>query len=283
VIRVALGAVCISFAPALVNWIGVGPTLVALYRTGLAMLVLVPWVLVTRRDALRTAPRTAVLLLAAAGLAFAVDLFAWHRSVRYAGTGLGTMLANTQVFYLSALGILLYREAVTWRFLGGVALAVVGLVLLAGERPAWADPDVYAIGVVYGVLTGAAYSCYILSLERAQRAHPALGPPGTLAGALVGATLFLGPLTAWSGELAVPGTRDLLLLGALALGPQILGWLLIVRGLQTAPVSRAGLVLLAQPALATVWGALFFDEMLTPRQVAGAVLTLVAIALGSRR
>jgi drug/metabolite transporter (DMT)-like permease len=53
--------------------------------------------------------------------------------------------------------------------------------------------------------------------------------------------------------------------------------------LQTAPVSRAGLILLAQPALATVWGALFFDELLTARQAAGAVLTLAAIALGSRR
>jgi len=283
VIRVALGAVCISFAPALVNWIGAGPTLVALYRTGLAALVLVPWVLLTRRAAIGTIPRAAVLSLVLAGLAFAIDLFAWHRSVRYAGTGLGTMLANTQVFYLSALGILLYGEAVTRRFLGGVALAVVGLVLVAGERPAWADPEVYAAGVLYGVLTGAAYSCYILSLERAQRTHPPLGPPGTLAGALVCATLVLGPMTAWTGELQVPGTRDLILLGALALGPQILGWILIVSGLQTAPVSRAGLVLLAQPALATVWGALFFDEVLSGRQMAGTVLTLLAIALGSRR
>jgi len=283
VFRVALGAVCISFAPALVNWIGVGPTLVALYRTGMAALVLVPWVFLRRRDAIRTIPRTTALSLALAGLAFAVDLFAWHRSVRYAGTGLGTMLANTQVFYLSALGILLYGEAVTRRFVGGVALAVVGLVLLAGERPAWADPDVYGTGVLYGVLTGAAYSCYILSLERAQRTHPALGPPGTLAGALVAATIVLGPMTLGAGELALPGTRDLLLLVALALGPQILGWILIVRGLQTAPVSRAGLVLLAQPALATMWGTLFFGEVLTGRQIAGAVLTLVAIALGSRR
>jgi drug/metabolite transporter (DMT)-like permease len=283
VIRVALGAVCISFAPALVNWIGVGPTLVALYRTGLAALVLVPWVLVTRREAVRTVPRVVLLLVAAAGLAFAIDLFAWHRSVRYAGTGLGTMLANTQVFYLSALGIFLYGESLTRRFLGAVALAVVGLVLLAGERPAWADPELYAAGVIYGVLTGAAYSCYILSLERAQREHPALGPPGTLAAALVVATLALAPMTAWTGEFEVPGARDLILLGALALGPQILGWILIVRGLQTAPVSRAGLVLLAQPALATVWGALFFGEVLTARQVAGAALTLGAIALGSRR
>lgn len=282
-IRVALGAVCISFAPALVNWIGVGPTLVALFRTGLAVLILVPWVLVTRRNAVRTIPRTALLFVALAGLAFAIDLSAWHRSVRYAGTGLGTILANTQVFYLSALGIVLFREAVTRRFLAAVVLAVVGLVLLAGVRPSWADPDLYAVGVMYGVLTGAAYSCYILSLERAQRAHPALGAPGTLAGALVSATLFLGPMAVAAGEIEIPGTRDLLLLVVLALGPQIVGWLLIVRGLQTAPVSRAGLILLAQPALATVWGALFFGEVLTARQAAGAVLTLGAIALGSRR
>jgi drug/metabolite transporter (DMT)-like permease len=48
-------------------------------------------------------------------------------------------------------------------------------------------------------------------------------------------------------------------------------------------VSRAGLVLLAQPVLATIWGALFFDEILSPRQIGGAALTILAIGLGSTK
>lgn len=282
-IWVALGALCISFAPVLVNWVGVGPTLVALGRTGLAAAILVPWVLASRPRAHSSLSHRALLLLAAAGLAFAADLFFWHRSVRYAGAGVGTILANTQVFYLSLIGILFLGESAGRRFLVSVPLAFAGITLLIGVRPDWADPALYGYGVTFGLLTGVAYACFILALQQTQRAAPALGATGNLAGVLVCSTLVLVPVTAAVGEFEMPGTRDLLLIGALALGPQILGWMLIMRGLQATRVSRAGLILLAQPVLATVWGALFFDEVLSPRQVGGATLTIVAIALGSTK
>jgi drug/metabolite transporter (DMT)-like permease len=283
VILVALGALCISFAPVLVNLIGAGPTLVALCRTGFAALILAPWVLASRSGRPPAVSRRALLLLAAAGLAFAADLFFWHRSVRYAGAGLGTILANTQVFYLSLIGILFLGESAGRRFLLAVPLAFAGVTLLIGVRPAWADPTLYAYGVVFGLLTGVAYASYILALQQAQHEAAGLGATETLAGVLVCSTLVLLPVTAAAGEFQMPGTRDLILLGALAIGPQILGWMLIMRGLRTTRVSRAGLVLLAQPVLATIWGALFFDEILSPRQIGGAALTILAIGLGSTK
>ena len=44
---------------------------------------------------------------------------------------------------------------------------------------------------------------------------------------------------------------------------------------------RGGLILLLQPALATVWGALIFGEKLEPSQIVGVLITLGAVYLGS--
>jgi drug/metabolite transporter (DMT)-like permease len=44
--------------------------------------------------------------------------------------------------------------------------------------------------------------------------------------------------------------------------------------------AQAGLILLLQPILATVWGILFYDEYLKPLQIVGAAITLVAMYFG---
>jgi drug/metabolite transporter (DMT)-like permease len=70
----------------------------------------------------------------------------------------------------------------------------------------------------------------------------------------------------------------LLLYGVTA---QVLGWLLISRGIAHVEAGRAGLVLLLQPSLAFVWDVLFFHRPTSPTDVAGAVLALGAIYLGT--
>ncbi|MEW5995163.1 MAG: EamA family transporter, partial [Candidatus Zixiibacteriota bacterium] len=60
-------------------------------------------------------------------------------------------------------------------------------------------------------------------------------------------------------------------------------WWAIASSLPKINASRSGLALLLQPVLATVWGVLFFGEYLTPIQIAGALITLAAIYVGSVR
>jgi drug/metabolite transporter (DMT)-like permease len=70
---------------------------------------------------------------------------------------------------------------------------------------------------------------------------------------------------------------------ALALVVQVLGWWAIANSLPRLVASRSSLSLLLQPLLATVWGVLFFGEYLTVIQIAGGVVTLGTIYVGSVR
>ena len=70
-------------------------------------------------------------------------------------------------------------------------------------------------------------------------------------------------------------------LAAYGLFSQVLGWMLISKGLPGVRASLAGLLLLMQPTLAFVWDMVFFDMELTVSKGIGTVMTLVAIYLGS--
>jgi drug/metabolite transporter (DMT)-like permease len=62
---------------------------------------------------------------------------------------------------------------------------------------------------------------------------------------------------------------------------QALGWWAIFSSLSQIQASRAGLILLLQPTLATVWGWIAFSERLSIEQLIGATITIAAIYYGS--
>ena len=100
-------------------------------------------------------------------LAFAIDLWLWHRSILLVGPGLATLLANAQVFFMALAGVLLFREPLGLRFACGVLLAFFGLWLMLGGD--WASlPADYRWGVWLGLATGLAYAVYNIGIKRSQ-------------------------------------------------------------------------------------------------------------------
>lgn len=213
---------------------------------------------------------------------FAADIWFWHRSILYIGPGLSTLLANFQVFILTAVGIFWLRERVGWRFASGLGLAVLGLWLLFGRDWAGLPPD-YRLGVIFGLLTALAYGLYILTLRGFQIRHTGIAAEARLAQVTICCGLILGLINVLEGNsFAIPDTQSLAALIALGLLCQVLGWLLITRGMPFLPAAIVGLLLLLQPALSIVWDYLIFALRLDGLQLAGAALALIGIYLGFR-
>jgi len=278
---VALGALMISFAAPIVKQVTVGPTVSAFYRMLFGALGL--FLLLALNERWRRGWRHGWGASAAIAFFFALDLWFWHRSVIWLGPGLSTLLANFQVFILPLGAWLLSGERSGRRFSTALALAATGLWLMFGLN--WQTFTAQnRLGILFGLLTAAAYAAYILSLQAAQRCP---GAPATVA-RLFQVTLLTAVMIAVSAaleglSLAVPTTGDWLLLIAYGLLCQVLGWLLITRGLPAVPAAVAGLLLLLQPSLSMLWDVVFFALLLGPWQWAGVVLALGGIYLGSRR
>jgi len=281
----AFGGVCISFAAIFVKMLGVevmGPTAIGFWRAifGSAMLFL--WAAVSGQSL--AISRTVLGWTVLGGFLFFLDLFFWHRSIIYSGAGMATILANIQVFITAGLSYLVFKEHLSLKFFAAALAAVLGVVLLIGIGSDLEFSHTYLLGVVFGLATGLWYASYIIVMKFAGQHTRRPDFRTLMAWTSLFTALFLAAAAPWEeGAFMPPDLFSLLVLIALALVVQTVGWWSIATSLPRLDASRSGLVLLLQPVLATLWGWLFFAERLTVLQLVGAVITLTAIYLGGAR
>ena len=280
-VRVAAGAVCISFAAVFVKLVPVGPTAAGFYRMlfgGAALLV----ILVARRKRLPTSA-LALGLAAACGVFFALDIAFWHQCIHYVGPGLATILANFQVFFMAAVGVLFLRERLSWRLVVGILAAFAGLYLVVGVK--WGElAATFKWGILLGLVTALCYTAFLLTLRRVRRL-PGASRPSAMGTIVVVSFVSAGLLAAFvavRGEsFAIPDGGTGALLVAYGLVGQVLGWVLISSGVPGMEASRLGLLLLLQPSLAFVWDMSFFGRPTTALDIVGVAVALAAIYLGT--
>lgn len=281
----AFGALCISFAAIFVKLLGrdiLGPTAIGFWRVIMGAAILFVWV-VAKGDSLRM-PRSIFGFSLLAGFVFFLDLFFWHRSIVFAGAGMATILANTQVFFVSLVGYLLFKERLSLIFVIAAVAAFCGVVLLIGVGSEVEFSTVYINGVIFGLLTGVVYGTYLVTLKKAGHRPECPSMLTVMAWTSLFTAFFCGvSMLIESDPYIPPDLFSIFILFALALVAQALGWYIISRSLPRLRASQSALILLLQPVLATVWGVIFFAEHLTLLQVVGAAITLTAIYLGSVR
>jgi drug/metabolite transporter (DMT)-like permease len=281
-ILVALaGAMAIAFSGILYRLAGVSPETGAFFR---CLYALPPLFLLARWEDRRLGPRPrrARLLAYAAGVVFAVDLLFWHHAIEAVGAGLATVLGNTQVVLVGLLAWLLLGERPSGRSLASIPVVLVGVVLISGVIGEGAYGSNPPLGVLFGLVTGVAYSGFLLILRagNADRRRPA-GPlcDATLASALGVAAYGL----AGGGLDLTPGLEAQAWLVVLALSSQVLGWLLISISLPRLPAVVTSILLTIQPVATVVFAALLVDESPSPLQLAGAAAILSGLVLASAR
>jgi drug/metabolite transporter (DMT)-like permease len=276
---VLFGALAISFSAILYRYADVSPTTGAFYRCVWALPVL--WLLARLEDR-RYGPRPwrTRRLAWIAGAFFAADLILWHNAIEQVGAGLATVLGNTQVVLVALLAWVVLGERPPRAALASIPIVGVGVVLISGVLEEGAYGANPALGAVFGVLTGVAYSGFLLTLREGGRdlRRPA-GPPfdATLASAIgcglygaVAGDLDLTPSLGATGWLIV-----------LALSSQVLGWLLITISLPRLPAALTSVMLTFQPLCAVVFAALLLDESPSHAQLLGGACILVGLVVAT--
>ena len=244
------GALAIAFSAILYRSSHVSPETGAFFRCAYALPVL--WVLV-RFEERRLGPRPRQLRLTAwvAGAFFAADLLLWHHAIEAVGAGLATVMGNTQVVLVGLIAWALFRERPGPAALAAIPIAMVGIVLISGALEDGAYGENPLLGVVLGVLTGIAYSGFLLALRHG--AGDRLRVAGPLFDATLASMLLVLPFGLASGRLDfMPGLESQLWLILLALSSQVLGWLLITVSLPRLQAVATSLLLTLQPVAAVV-------------------------------
>ena len=272
------GAVAIAFSAILYRLADVSPSTGAFYRCAFAVppLLVLAW-LEDRR--LGPRPWRTRLWAGVAGAFLAVDLIIWHRSIEYVGAGLATVLGNTQVLLVGVAAWMLFRERPSRPVILAIPVAMVGVVLISGVLEDGAYGDDPALGVVFGLLTGVAYTGFLLALRHGASDRRVAGP---LSDATLTCALLTIPAGLALGELDfLPSASALLWLLVLALSSQVFGWLLITVSLPRLPAVITSVLLTLQPVCAVLFAAVLLDEDPSALQLLGVAAILSGLLLAS--
>lgn len=270
-----VGALAISFSAIFYGLSDVSPTTGAFFRAVYALPIL--FVLWFHRRRLDHRPSRRRWLAVAAGLSLGADAVAWHTAIDFIGTGLATLLANTSVVFVAVGAWLLLGERPRKATLIAIPVILTGVAMVSGLGQGDAFGSDPLRGTAFALLAAVLYSGFILGFRHANDEQaPAAGP---LLEATVGTALAAAAIGLIVGniefDVSFPSHGWLLVL---ALGSQVLGWLLIGYALPRLPAVETATIILIQPALTMVWGALIFDERPSPVQIVGALVVLAGVA-----
>jgi drug/metabolite transporter (DMT)-like permease len=281
VVAVLVGAVAIAFSGILFRLAHVSPSTGAFYR---CVWALPPLWLITRAEDRRFSrrPFRARALAWIAGLFFAADLVLWHNAVDQVGAGLATVLGNTQVVLVGLLAWLLLRERPPGSSLAAIPVVGVGVLLISGMVEHGAYGSNPRLGALYGVLTGIAYSAFLLILR--EGARDLRRPAGPLFDATLSSAVGCAAIGFVVGDLDLtpsPAATGWLVL--LALSSQVLGWLLISISLTRLPAVMTSILLTLQPLCSVVFAALIVNESPSALQLVGAGCILAGLVAATVR
>ncbi len=278
-LTVLVGAVAIAFSGILFRLSHVSPSTGAFFRCLWALPALWPiarWE--QRRWGRRPLRSRAFAWLA--GLFFTADLILWHNAIDQVGAGLATVLGNTQVVLVGLLAWLLLHERPHRASLVAIPIVLVGVVLISGALEQGAYGSNPALGATFGVLTGLAYTGFLLVLRYGQRG--VVGPAGPLFDATLSCTVGC-VLAGWAiGDLDLtPSWAAQGWLVLLALSSQVLGWLLIAISLPRLPAVVTSVSLTLQPVCSVIFAALILSEAPSALQLLGAAGILSGLLISS--
>jgi drug/metabolite transporter (DMT)-like permease len=102
-----------------------------------------------------------------AGVAFALDLAAWHFSIRLTSVTNATLLANCAVLLVPPLSWLFLRRAIRLSTIGSGGLAFLGIALLSS--PSLQVGGRQLLGDGLALITAAFYAAYLVAVAAARQ------------------------------------------------------------------------------------------------------------------
>jgi len=251
------------------------PITVVLGRVGIAAVAMNLWLLAQGTVMPRGAKLWArFLLLGLLNTVIPFVLIAWGET--RISSGMASILnATTPIFMVAVAHFGTEDEKLSWGKIAGIALGIVGVVVLVGQDAfagggyIWGAAAVIGASCAYGF--GGVYS----------RRFKDLPPLQAATGQITGGAILLLPLSLladhpWS--LPMPAWPVWASLLAIALVNTALAYFIYFKMVASVGVTYISLVTLLIPVIALLLGAAFLDERVTAQALAGMVIIALGLA-----
>jgi len=253
------------------------PLAIAAWRLGLASLFFLGLSSFSQAGRSPLPPSRAVRVrLVCAGLCLAVHFVTWFAALDRTPVARATLLVCTVPLWTTLGSLALGRRRVSLLYWLALSIAAFGVWLVTLSAAEAATRATLA-GDLLALLGGLLFAVYLLCVEGL---HETVSSQRQVTVAYSVAAVILWALLLGTGGARFhysPGVWRALL--GMTLGPQIFGHTLLNWSLRHYPSSTVAFAILLEPILAAVMAWWLLHQTLTPLQMLGGLLVLVALAL----
>lgn len=275
VFLVILSGICYGFAPILAVYAYRGGATVSMYvflRYGIASVFFLIYIAIYKRNIFRMVGKIPVALLLAAGTSQAVASYLYMATVQCISAGLAAILFFTFIVWVAVWGFIFYKERLKVSGIVGIALALVGLALVAGIS--WGK--ISTIGIIAGLAGGLACSGFVMYSNKVQEKQDTAVSSAFIC-LITAVSLFL--LGGVNGSLQFqmsPGGWLFCvasgILGSIAL-------FTFMAGMKRVGSTTASVLCTVEPVTAVVFSALLLSQKMTALQLLGGMVLLIGAVL----
>lgn len=272
-LALAFGILCISIFPILVK-LKLTPGLIsAFYRMAIALMLLLPYVLITKKFKL---PQKKYLILAViCGILFASDVAVWNIAIQDSSATQASLLTNLSPLWVGIISFVFLKTKPATNFWIGTIVALFGMAMLVGFQ-FFLELD-FDTAFLLAVLSGVLYSIYLLVSKKALSQIDVLS---FMTVSLLASTLYLAIVCVLMNE-PFSGFSDLgwfvLLIQAVVC--QLMAWLSISFATQHMRPTRVSLSLLGQAVITSLLAWVFLDEKISLNMIIGGLILLLGIRI----
>ncbi|BBL78715.1 membrane protein [Rubrobacter xylanophilus] len=262
----------VGSAAVLIRLSGAPALAVAFWRCALGAGLLLPVALVRRERF----PRGRELRIGvASGVALGAHFGLWISSLDYTSVAASVVLVSTQPVFVAILAYLLFRERTPALSLAGILVAIVGTVLIAGDRSVG---EAALLGNALALAGALAVAVYVL-IGRSSRTGGLGALPYSVVVYSSAALVLLAAGLAGGVRMWGYPAETWLWLWAITLGPQLMGHTVFNWALRYVEASIVSGSILAEPVIAALLAWLVLAERPGWPTLVGGAVVLFGLAL----
>ncbi len=271
-VALGTGILSLSLSAMFVRWANAPGTVTGFYRLFLSTVMLTPFIIL-RHQHVTPIPKKVLIFPILAGIFTAGDFSLWNSSLAFTTAANATLLGNTAPLWVAIGAWLIFRERLNRGFWLGLALALMGGVLIMGSdfllRPRLGIGDLMASSAAIF------YASYMLSTQRGRQNIDPFRYTW-LVGISASAAILIVNLMLRNRLFGYDAQTWLVFLGT-AVVSQTIGYISISYALGHLPAHVVSPTMVGQPIMTTLLAIPLLAEVPTAIQVLGGLIALSGI------
>jgi len=266
-------------AAAIMN--NVSPLAIGAFSTGVGgLLLLINANVALVNDQKKLYSQLYILLLG--GLSVAIYPLAFYTSMKWSGVAIGTVISIASApFFTVLLERFISKKQISLQWWLSFCFGALGIIFLTLGKQKNTELEVNATleywGIILGLIAGLSYAVY--SWAAKQLIDNDISAKSSVASIFgIGATILL-PSLFFTGDNLFTTTNNLMIALYMAIVPMFLGYLLFGLGLRSMDASKATLITLLEPVIATLLAIYIVGEMFDIYGLVGMFLIAICLTL----